>query len=447
MSRNPGLAGTEEAPFSAGGRHAASDRRSGRDDSEDDRIDHGLLLAGVARDARLNRKFLLLISLSACIATLGLLQNSPAVVIGAMLVSPLLGPIMGVGFGLVTLESALVRRSLVTLAAGMAVAILVAMLIVWISPVQDVTSELRARTRPTLLDLGVAVVGGVAGVYAILRRLSGVMVGVAIATALVPPLSTVGFGLATWRPDFALGAALLFVTNTLAIAFAATFVARLNRFGPSLTPQHSAMQAVGIFAVLGLLAIPLAITLNTIALEIRSRSAVQSSLDGLLGETDRLDTLNVTDSGDSLNVDGVVLVSRYRADLSRLLARRVSERLQRPVTASIVQLRQQSDTALELEDQVNRRLSALESRDTESAALFADLTVGGLIERDAITLDPQARRVVVIRDADQPSAAVAQAANRIIDAAQAKHPGWLIAITQLDERAEGDDVPEPSGGT
>ena len=118
------------------------------------------------------------------IATLGLLQSSAAVVIGAMLVSPLLGPIMGVGFGLATLESNLIKRSLVTMAAGMAVAIIVAMLIIWVSPIQDVTSELRARTQPTLLDLGVAVVGGIAGVYAIMRKLSGVMVGVAIATAL-----------------------------------------------------------------------------------------------------------------------------------------------------------------------------------------------------------------------------------------------------------------------
>src|SRR3546814_13944777 len=130
------------------------------------------------------------------------------------------------------------------------------MLIIALSPIQDVTAELRARTQPTLLDLGVAVVGGVAGVYAIMRKLSGVMVGVAIATALVPPLSTIGFGLATGRADFALGAALLFLTNTLAIAFAATIVARPNRFGPSLPPPHTAMPVAGIFAPLGLLSIP-----------------------------------------------------------------------------------------------------------------------------------------------------------------------------------------------
>lgn len=429
MGHNPGLAGTEEMPFSAGGRHAASRPKPG-DENGDDGIDHGLLLASVARDARLNRKYLLLITLSACIATLGLLQNSPAVVIGAMLVSPLLGPIMGVGFGLATLESSLVRRSLVTLAAGVAVAVAVAMFIVWISPVQDVTGELRARTRPTLLDLGVAVVGGVAGVYAIMRKLSGVMVGVAIATALVPPLSTIGFGLATWRPDFAMGAALLFLTNTLAIAFAATLVARLNHFGPSLTRQHTLLQATGIITVLGLLAIPLAYTLNAIALEIRARSAVQGALDKLLAGSDRLDTLTVLDSEGTVQVDGVVLVNSYRPDLSRRLAAEATAALGRRVSANMVQLRQQSDTALQLEDRVNQRLAALESRDAETAAVLAGLTVGGLIPREAITLDAQLRRAVILRAADTAEDRVAEAADRVISAVRVRHPDWLISVVE-----------------
>ncbi len=293
-----------DAPFNAGGRR--STRPAPGLDNENDAAAvgdvHGrsLILASVARDARLDRKFLLLIVLSAAIATLGLLQNSTAVVIGAMLVSPLLGPIMGVGFGLATLESNLIKRSLVTMAAGMAVAILVAMLIIWLSPIQDVTAELRARTQPTLLDLGVAVVGGIAGVYAIMRKLSGVMVGVAIATALVPPLSTVGFGLATGRFDFATGAALLFLTNTLAIAFAATIVARLNRFGPSLTPQHTAFQVVGIVVTLGILSIPLALSLNNIARELLARTTVQAQLDTLLDKDDRIDSLNVRIEGDAV---------------------------------------------------------------------------------------------------------------------------------------------------
>jgi len=447
---HPGVPGLGDAPFNAGGRRSArpGPGREVHDDGDDDEIEeevHGraLTLASVARDARLNQKFLLLITLSAAIATLGLLQGSTAVVIGAMLVSPLLGPIMGVGFGLATLESALIKRSLVTMAAGMAVAILVAVLIIWLSPIRDVTPEIRARTQPTLLDLGVAVVGGVAGVYAIMRKLSGVMVGVAIATALVPPLSTIGFGLATGRLDFALGASLLFLTNTLAIAFAATIVARLNKFGPSLTAQHTAMQVVGIVATLGILSIPLALTLNNIAGEVSARSAVQTELRKLLGESDRVDSLNVRIEGERVAVDGVVLVDRYSAELNQQLANKVRDQLRRDVRVNIVQLRQQTNAAVEVEEQLNRRLASLEQRDADSRSIIAGLTVGELVPRDRILVDPQARRVVVQRDRDAEGEQVAAAIDRIVASVQAAYPRWLILTGALTE-AEVADAAEPS---
>lgn len=446
---HPGVPGLGDAPFNAGGRRSArpGPGREVHDDGDDEIEEevHGraLTLASVARDARLNQKFLLLITLSAAIATLGLLQGSTAVVIGAMLVSPLLGPIMGVGFGLATLESALIKRSLVTMAAGMAVAILVAVLIIWLSPIKDVTPEIRARTQPTLLDLGVAVVGGIAGVYAIMRKLSGVMVGVAIATALVPPLSTIGFGLATGRFDFALGASLLFLTNTLAIAFAATIVARLNRFGPSLTAQHTAMQVVGIVATLGILSIPLALTLNNIAGEVSARSAVQTELRKLLGESDRVDSLNVRIEGERVAVDGVVLVDRYSAELNQQLANKVRDQLRRDVRVNVVQLRQQTNAAVEVEEQLNRRLASLEQRDADSRNIIAGLTVGELVPRDRILVDPQARRVVVQRDRDAEGEQVAAAIDRIVTSVQAAYPRWLILTGALTE-AEVADATAPS---
>ncbi|MBE1527639.1 putative hydrophobic protein (TIGR00271 family) [Sphingopyxis sp. OAS728] len=423
---HPGVPGIGDAPFNAGGRRATRNDDNHEAVEGDAALDRSLILASVARDARLDKKFLLLIILAAMIATLGLLQSSTAVVIGAMLVSPLMGPIMGVGFGLATLESNLIRRSLVTLAAGMAVAILVAMLIIWLSPIRDVTPELRARTQPTLLDLGVAVVGGIAGVYAIMRKLSGVMVGVAIATALVPPLSTVGFGLATGRFDFAVGAALLFLTNTLAIAFAATIVARLNHFGPSLTPQHTAMQVAGIVATLGILSIPLALTLNSLAGEVRARSVVQAELRSLLGESDRVDSLNVRMERDAVAVDGVVLVDRYAGQLDKHLAAKIGAELDREVRVNIVQLRQQTNAAVQVEEQLNRRIAALEQREEDSRAILSGLTVGELLPRDHVLIDVQARRIVVQRDREAEGEQVAAAIDRIMASVQAGYPQWLI---------------------
>lgn len=440
---HPGVPGLGDAPFNAGGRPSARPGagREVEDDDEGVGDDHGraLILASVARDARLNKKFLLLITLSAAIATLGLLQSSAPVVIGAMLVSPLLGPIMGIGFGLATLESNLIKRSLVTMAAGMAVAILVAMVLIWLSPIRDVTPEVRARTQPTLLDLGVAVVGGIAGVYAIMRKLSGVMVGVAIATALVPPLSTIGFGLATGRFDFAVGAALLFLTNTLAIAFAATIIARVNRFGPSLTPQHTAMQVAGIVVTLGILSIPLALTLNSLAGEVRARSVVQAELRGLLGESDRVDNMNVRMERDAVAVDGVVLVDRYAAKLDTELAERIRKALDREARVSIVQLRQQTNAAVQVEEQLNRRLATLEQREEDARAILAGLTVGELVRRDRVLIDAQARRVIVQRDREAEGEQVAAAVDRIMAAVQTGYPRWLIQNGALTAAEEPED--------
>ena len=437
---HPGVPRLDDAPFNAGGRRAA---RNDKDDAAAGGDAHGrsLILASVARDARLDKKFLLLIILAAAIATLGLLQSSTAVVIGAMLVSPLMGPIMGLGFGLATIESNLIKRSLVTLAAGMAVAILVAALIIWLSPIKDVTPELRARTQPTLLDLGVAVVGGIAGVYAIMRKLSGVMVGVAIATALVPPLSTVAFGLVTGRMDFALGAALLFLTNTLAIAFAATIVARLNHFGPSLTRQHTAMQVVGIVAALGILSIPLALSLNGIVREIGARGTVLAELDRLLGKGDRVDGLTVRMEGDEVAVDGVVLVDRYASQLNSDLARQVRAKLKRDVRVSIVQLRQQTNAAAQVEEQLNRRLTTLEQREDDSRNVIAGLTVGELVPRDRVLIDAQARRVVVARDREAEGEQVAAAIDRIVASVQARHPQWLVQNGALTKAEASVDAP------
>lgn len=396
---------------------------------------HGrsVVLALVAREARLDRKFLLLITLSSAVATLGLLQNSTAVVIGAMLISPLMGPIMGLGFGLATIDSLLIRRSLYALAAGMGAAILIAMALVWLSPIRDVTAELQARTEPTLLDLAVAVVGGIAGVYSILKKLSGTMVGVAIATALVPPLSTVGFGLVTGRPDFAFGAALLFLTNTLAIAFSATAVARLNHFGPSLTPQHTAMQVTGIVIALGLLSIPLALSLERLVREAGARGAVQAALGEQLRKGDRIDRLDVTMSDEGVTVEGVLLVASFDPSLKGRVEKSITAQLGQPAAANLVQVRQERASVVDAQRALGERIAALENRDAESAGVLASLSSGTLIPRDRIALDPQARRAVVLRNRTAEGAELSAAIERTIEAARLANPLWMIDWAEATE--------------
>ncbi len=168
--------------------------------------------------------------LSAAIATFGLVLNSPAVVIGAMLVSPLMGPIIGAGLALAAADIYLGIKSVAQLALSTCGAILVAGFITWVLPFDTPTSEVLARTRPNLLDLGVALSSGLAGALLVCRSRSpegggvSALPGVAIAVALMPPLCSVGFGVGSgFAVPIVTGAGLLFLTNLAAI-IAAAFV-------------------------------------------------------------------------------------------------------------------------------------------------------------------------------------------------------------------------------
>jgi len=182
--------------------------------------------------------FFLLVVLSCIIATLGLLTDSPAVIIGAMLVAPLMSPIIGLGLGSLTGDGTLLRNAGIALLRGAITAVLMATILTFINhqlpflPLQDLPNEVQARTRPGPIDLTIALAGGMAAAFALaMPSISAALPGVAIATALMPPLCTVGVGIAMGRWDVAGGALLLFVTNAVTIAFAAMLVFSALGFG------------------------------------------------------------------------------------------------------------------------------------------------------------------------------------------------------------------------
>ncbi len=166
------------------------------------------------------------------IASIGLNANSTAVVIGAMLISPLMGPILGMGMSLAINDIDTLRRSLKNLTVMVVLSVLTAWLFFAIFPLQEESSELLARTKPDIRDVMIAFFGGLALVIARAKKgtIASVIFGVAIATALMPPLCTVGFGLAIGRWDYAGGAMLLFGINTIFIALATFLVLKLLRF-------------------------------------------------------------------------------------------------------------------------------------------------------------------------------------------------------------------------
>lgn len=165
------------------------------------------------------------------IASLGLNVNSTAVIIGAMLISPLMGPIIGMGYSIGTYDFELLKRSLLNFFVATVISILTATMYFAITPLDTAQSEILARTSPSFYDVCIALVGGFAGVIAIGTREKGnVVPGVAIATALMPPLCTAGFGFATGNVGYAAGALFLFFINVVFIGTATYFGVVMMRF-------------------------------------------------------------------------------------------------------------------------------------------------------------------------------------------------------------------------
>ncbi|MGB1621663.1 MAG: TIGR00341 family protein [Synechococcus sp.] len=218
--------------------------------------------------------FVLLIS-SGVIASLGLISNSTAVVIGAMIVAPLMDPILSLSFGIAVADGRLIRRSAVTVLLGVIGVILTSALISLCLGVSHVQSEITARTSPNLIDLGIAIAAAVAGSFAMTReRLSSSIAGVAIAVALVPPLCVCGIGLtlgsemvavfgrgtvAGLTNQIAEGSFLLFLANLIGITVASLLVFLIQQYGSLMRCWKNLLIW---FGLLGLLCIPLSSALH-----------------------------------------------------------------------------------------------------------------------------------------------------------------------------------------
>lgn len=199
----------------------------------------------IRRSARPDLDFYMLISLSTIIAALGLVVNSPAVVIGAMLVAPLMSPMVGTGLAVVLGDARFIRLSLGAVIRGVILAIGFGGLVGLLSMNDPATSELLARTQPSLIDLAIALFSGLAGGYALARSdAAGALPGVAIAAALVPPLATVGISLTAGRYNHAFGAMLLFTANFVSISSATALMFLILGFRPAVNQKsRRAVQA------------------------------------------------------------------------------------------------------------------------------------------------------------------------------------------------------------
>ena len=296
-------------------------------------------------ESGLSARFLFMTSMSAGIAVLGLLLSSPAVVIGAMLLSPLMGPILGAGFALAIGDAAWLRSCAKALAIGTLIAVLFCALIVLLSPLQTVTEEIAARTRPNLFDLAVALFSALAGSYAMIRGREGTIVGVAIATALMPPLAVVGFGLATGNWTVFGGSMMLFITNLLTIALTAAVMARVYGFRSNLSSRQTLMQTVAIVLSFVVLAVPLGASLRQIAWEANSTRQINGFIKDEFPPKARVSQLDIDFGVKPIRVSATVLTPEFRPaalDHSRVVLERA---LGRPLDLTINQFRVGADPA------------------------------------------------------------------------------------------------------
>lgn len=213
------------------------------------------LFISLREDAKISSIYITLMILSTLLATIGLFQSSTAVVIGAMLLAPLMAPIVSLAMGLLRGNMELLKNSVSKILVGIALALLASALITQLFPHKMITNEMTSRLSPNLLDLAVAIVSGIAGAYSkSFKEILQSLAGVAVAVALVPPLAVAGIGIGRGNIDFFLQAFLLFSTNLVGITLAATFTFRLLGFSPIVY----AKRGIGIvFAIFLVIAVPL----------------------------------------------------------------------------------------------------------------------------------------------------------------------------------------------
>ena len=213
---------------------------------------------------------ILILMCSIFIASIGLNMNSTAVVIGAMLISPLMTPIAGLGFGLAIFDTRLIEQSLKVLFTQVLVSLLVSALYFWISPLSYASSQLIARTSPTIWDVLIAIAGGIAGVIGSRKKeANNIVPGVAIATALMPPICTAGYGLANGNVRFLFGALYLFLINCV-------FIMLINIVGTRIFMKKSSLSSfkelnikmrIGLISLIVLLVLPASYSAVTLTMD------------------------------------------------------------------------------------------------------------------------------------------------------------------------------------
>jgi uncharacterized hydrophobic protein (TIGR00271 family) len=278
-------------------------------DTRRDEIDAGLFFEQPDRTNKLVAWWVMLL-LSVAIATFGILQDSTAVVIGAMLIAPLMTPIIGTAAAAVNGWQMRITASLGLVVAGVGASIGLAFIVgAWAPQLVPLATnaQVTSRVNPNLIDMGIAIAAGAAGAFAnVNKRVSASIAGVAIAVALVPPLGVVGLTLHAGMFDEAFGAMMLFMTNLVSIILAAMIVFALTGFAPVSRMQHNAIEvkrvALTVAIAAMLIAIPLAFTVSSVLSTAARQNAAQKAVESWLEATPELELNRIEVKGTDVSI-------------------------------------------------------------------------------------------------------------------------------------------------
>lgn len=391
-------------------------------------VDQEDVIAKRRDECAMSEHYLFMTAMSAGIAMIGLLQSSTAVVIGAMLLSPLMGPIMGLGFALAITDYNWLKQSSKSLFWGSMIAVGLCSLLVFLSPITTITPEIAARTQPNLFDLFVALFSGMAGAYAMIRGRANAIVGVAIATALMPPLAVVGFGFATLNWTVFSGALLLYVTNLVTIALTAWGLAKLYGFVGSLSQRQSQFQNTMIVVVFLALAVPLGLSLRTIAWEANAQRIVREEITEEFGGAGRLAELDIAFSEETIGITATMFSPEFREDAEGDITRALGARLRREIELTLAQV----ETGTSASDSDEAALAAARAQEERAAASArADALAGRLslvagVPESEVTVDTGRKRATVrALELEGASLASYRALEMRIAATE---PDWVIEV-------------------
>jgi uncharacterized hydrophobic protein (TIGR00271 family) len=314
-------------------------------------VKHNEVIKDVYREVEISAGYFFILTIANLIALSGLITNSAPVIIGSMLISPLMGPILNIGFAFITGDKLVWVKSTKKITLSVGLILVVAAIATYFSPLKDITNEIISRTRPNLYDLNIAFFAGSAGAVAICTKKNYLTIvpGVAIATAVIPPLSVAGFGIGIGNFNIFAGGFFLFFTNFVAIIISTCIVFYFYGFKPAAVSEENISQlkkrVMILASVLFIISIPLIYTLHKSISEVKLRSNIQGVLKKAFDKErqSNLSTFSyVKEKDGKLSINAVVnTVSYMKESETNAVEKTIKDALNRDVKLYIEQVKVQ----------------------------------------------------------------------------------------------------------